>query len=299
MHLRNCLILSTVLLALWQSPSTAAPEAAADEAVAIVSWVRGEATLRQPATAAAVPVKLLDRLAAGSLIETASAAEVTVVLIDGQRYAIGAASQVSVEAASLEVLMGSVRSLQSIPAIARLSRIAPAESPGRHAAAIRIRTAATAGSHRFELYPRAEAAVFGDDATLRFSSRKNVGEVRIEVKDAAGLEVFSTSTAATEIRIPAGALEPGAAYYWRVESALQDILHGGAIFRTLSEDAAGARRELAAQAEASGEPGLALLLAAVDHRLGLRREACEGLARIVAAEPDAVDGALEAFGCAL
>ncbi|MCP3998941.1 MAG: hypothetical protein GY722_28345, partial [bacterium] len=99
----------------------------------------------------------------------------------------------------------------------------------------------------------------------------------------------------------AGRVRPETLHYWRLSSPAGDgrRLHGDGLFVVLDEAASGARRQLAEQAAASRDPGLEMLLAEADRRLGLRREACLGLASAVRRHPDngALERALQRFEC--
>ncbi|MCP4658248.1 MAG: hypothetical protein GY856_22780, partial [bacterium] len=306
MRLRDVLTLTltltlTLIVVLLSCPSIsglAAPEAG--EAVAIVCWITGEATVERPTAAGVEPLAVLDRLAPGSVVRTAPASEVTVVFFDGRRFAIGAASRVAIRADDAQSEAGSVRILDPVPAVAELARLARSENPGKRPGAGRIRHTGTSDT-TFELYPRDGAALLSAAAILRFTPIAGVEEYRVEVIDEADEEVFAVETAATEVPVPAGVLQPGIMYGWRVRSLDRGrlILHGEALFVTLSDQNARARRRLAERAADADDPGLRLLLAAIDRSLGLWRDACDGVLSVAARAPSnaAVHRALERFEC--
>jgi hypothetical protein len=269
-----------LLLALLLTFLPEPPAARADETVALVCWLQGEVAIRPARRGPAAderwqPLRLYDRLAAVARIRTGEGSAVTVVFFDGQRFVIEASSRAWIMADGVRAESGSVRRLESVPALVEIPRLA---HPGRKAGADRIRNAASSGGQPFELYPR-DAAIRVEDAVLRYASAPGVDVYRLEIIDAGGREVFAAETAATSVRVPGDRLTPGAVYYWRVSAAERGLL-GGAFFETLSADVDRAWRRLAEQATA-GDPSLLLLLAEVERGLGLRREACTGLPEAV------------------
>ncbi len=303
MHRPYFFVSLSALLLIYLPVSAAPPAERADDAVALVCRIIGEAAVRRIAADGAVdapvtevrwqPLQLYDRLAPGSRIRTGAESTVTVVFFDGQRFVAEASSRALIVTGGARAEAGSVRRLESVPAMVEIPRLA---RPGRHAAADRIRHEAVNGGQPFELYPR-DSTLLADDAILRFTSVEGVGVYRIGVIDTGGREVFAAETEAKEIRIPEDKLAPGAVYYWRVSSPDRG-LHGGAFFVTLSAETARARRRLAEQS-AGGDPGLHLLSAEVDRGLGLRLEACDGLlaTAIPVLGTGALEQALERFEC--
>lgn len=286
----------TLCPALWATPP---PQD--EDPLALVCWLTGEATIRRPATESSTPaagdpwqpLALFERLFAGSEIRTASDTEVVVVFFDGRRSVVEASSWVVIGSEGARVEGGSLRQLEAVPAMAEIPRLA---RPGKKLGADRIRDPGT-GRAQPSLYPR-DATLLIDDATLRFSPFAGDSAYRVEVIDERGDEVFVTETEATAVHLPGDRLEPGAVYYWRVRNRLQSSQEG-AFFMTLSASEARGRQRLAEQASQSNDPLLQLLLAEVDHSLGLRREACAALPSAALEEVDdgMAEQAWKRFGC--
>ncbi len=291
---------SAVVSTLTSRSVAAVPAGTAGEAAAIVCWLTGEATVRTAEATRAEPLALLDRLPSGAVVQTGPRSELTLVFFDGARAVVEAGSRAVIRTGDTTAVAGRVRRLEPVPAVARLPQIAESENPGRRPGAGRIRDTEPNGS-QVELYPRAGAALLSDAPILRFTAAKGVEEYHIEVTDLAGEEVFAATTGALEVRLPVVALRPETLHYWRLSSPAGDgrRLHGDGLFVVLDEAASGARRQLAEQAAASRDPGLEMLLAEADRRLGLRREACLGLASAVRRHPDdgALERALQRFEC--
>ncbi len=279
------------------APGGTAP--AQGKPAALICWLLGEATVQTPG-GDRLPLALFDRLSPGDVLRTARGAAVTLVFADGRRFTVEAESRVAVTAGGVAVETGALRPLAPVPALARLPRIAAEELPGQRPGAGRIRYARLGGDG-FSLEPRDEAAVLHDDATLVFSPVAGVEQYRVEVLDDAGEQLFAADTQATRLRLPAAVLRPGEPHYWRVSSGSGERrrLHGGAYFLALTGASTAARHELAEQARRDGDPGLRLLLAAVDRSLGLERSACDGLAGVAGTAPHpALATAAERLGCA-
>lgn len=289
MRKRDVLTLA-VLLGLPIGPAPSLGDGDPARAVAIVCHIDGTATLQHGAAVPAEPLALFERLRPGTVVLTAAEAEVTLVFFDGRRYLVEAASRAVVEVDRLRLDEGSSRTLEPVPVVAEIAPIAWSENPGRRPGAGRIREAGWSVTHPVTLYPGDGTSVRADRATLYFALAGE-GEVeiyRVEIRDSAGEAVFTVETEATRVDVPPGTLRPRASYYWRVGAfaAGRPTLRRDALFVTLGEEQASARQRLAAAAAASREdPALRLLLADFDRRLGLRREACLGLASASAVDP--------------
>ena len=257
--------------------SFGSPSAGSDAPQAIACSIAGKATVEVADHPRARPLRMFERLHAGTVIQTFPQSRVRLVFRDGSRFEIAPDTRVEVKADELRVEHGSVAALTPVPAVAMLPRLARSEGSGDRPGASRIRNPGRLSGNLFELYPRDRASVLPQAATLRFAAVPGVETYRIEVTDTLGREIFVTDTTATEVVLPAGLLEPSGLYYWRVSSPHRPTAHGNALFTTPSAADATARSHLAVQARASGDVDLLLLLAEVDRHLGLQREACQGL----------------------
>jgi hypothetical protein len=113
--------------------------------------------------------------------------------------------------------------------------------------------------------------------------------------------VLEAVTGRTELEIPKGVLLPRALYRWqvRVESPEQIDASGRGSFMTVGREKAARRAQLAAAARETNELSLYLLVAEMDHRLGLFRHACETLsaASTGAGDDPSLAHAREAMSC--
>ncbi len=275
--------------------------------VAIVCWVSGDADLLKAPSSETKTLNVLDRLTPGAVIRTGEDAQVMLVFLDGERYVLGANSEIQVGRKGVRIDAGSVHQLEPVPAVAQLPRLAKDQKPGRRPAAGRIRQVRVARSS-FELYPRDQATLLHDAPVLQFRALPLVERYDVEVHDVRGRDIYSveldvrpTKTDLVRVEIPNGVLAPETVYHLRVTSVAMGrrTLHGDTLFSTTSRQDARARHQLARQAATDDDPGLHMLLADVDYRLGLRREACDALSRSVDHEPDpsAWIKVKERFGC--
>ncbi len=281
-------------------PGAAARAGAETPSRALVIRLTGEAMVERPGASRAEPLGLLDRLAAGSVVETAAASEMTLVFFNGRRFGVGPESRIVIEDASVRTEAGTVRRLTPVPALAEIPRLDRSAHPGRLPGAGRIRLPELAALPELGLYPCDGAAVVSGEATLHFTPIAGIGEYRIEVMDEEGRRVFSVEASGAEVPLDPGVLEPGAFYSWRVSTRGAEGWQprSTALFATLAEEDARARRRLAEQAAAAADPALELLLAEVDRDLGLRREACDRLASAAgAAATSGREPLFARFGC--
>ncbi len=142
--------------------------------------------------------------------------------------------------------------------------------------------------------------MLAEQATLVFQPLDGIPTYRVTVEDDAGRPLYEVESSGHPVPLPPGILGPGRRYYWRVESGDPQTPSScrSALFRTVSEEGARALTALARDA-AGGDAAMALLLAEVDHRLGLDEEICRNLERAadLMAENHAVEQALVDFGC--
>jgi hypothetical protein len=237
---------------------------------ALAALVAGECTLRPGAGAAAAPLRLLDQIPAGGLVETGLNARLVVVFLTGERFELGPGSSAVVAGSALGQTRGTVRALEPVSPRVALAPLAAPRDASPRAGAVRVR-----GDESLAMYPAGGAAVDPGEAVLRFAAVPAAEKYAVAVEDEAGNTVFSAQTGATRVALPREVLREGAVYFWRVRPRGPG-LSGTAReerFATLSPDEA--RRWAVARADLSAaDPGLQNLLAATASSLGLRREAC-------------------------
>jgi len=263
-------------LLLLSQAATAGPR----EPVAIIYRITGDALGAAPGRST-VPLRLFDRLPAGTTLELASGSRLAIAFVTGKRYEISGPARATLGKGELASKSGGVRALPSVPPLPRLAAIAEDEEPGPTMGAVRIRAERIAG-----LYPRRGVAVLADDAVLRFQPVLGAGRYRIEVRDGQGRTAFQTDAESPPVKVPAGRLRAGHRYSWMVRTLDRPgaVARGEADLVTLSEDAARARQETREILE-SGESGSLPLLAEIDHSLGLLLEAREDLRAALGGEP--------------
>jgi hypothetical protein len=260
--------------------------------LAVVCLVRGAAAMQGAAGEVPRPLALFQRLAAGAVLRTAASSSVIVAYLDGRRFAVEPGSRAILEPGGPRVAAGQVRSLPPVPEIAELAAVMQEDGMVARAAAVRIRGGGSAATGISDLEPRNGTTVLPAALTLTFSPLAGVQRYRVEVQDDLGRTVAGGETRAPRFAVAGDALRPGTLYYWQVAAlgAAGEHRRGQAVFVTLAENMAQPRQELAAAAARSGDLGLELILAEVDHRLGLRREACAELRAAAAGVAPAAGG---------
>ncbi len=243
------------------------------EPVALVYWLRGEATLTVPSEERR-PLRLFDRLPAGATVEAGPGSRLALAFANGRRYELGERSRATLGPENLSLRSGPVRSLPPVPPLPRLLPIAEEERPGLHAGAVRIRAERIAG-----LYPHRGASALADASSLHFEPVEGAGKYGIEVHDRQGNVIFAAETTASSMNIPAGLLRPGVRYDWTVRTIerVGPVIKGEAGFVTLPRQTAEAREALRKAVEASGDGASLALLAEVDRSLGMLLEARDEL----------------------
>lgn len=238
-------------------------QAASPQPVALVYLLKGKAE------AANQPIRLYDRLPAGTPLKVGPDARVTLAFENGLRYELGGGSRVTLGPKNLAARSGPVRALPQVPPLPRLSAIAKQDRPGPGAGAVRIR-----GEGIEQLSPGERAVTLADATMLSFLKAEEAKRFEVEIENTRGNVIFHTVSESSSVKLPAGVLAPGSRYHWTVK-ALDNpgpVLRGEADFSTLSRKAAEARERLRQAAETSGDDDLKALLAAVDHELGLASE---------------------------
>jgi hypothetical protein len=249
--------------------------------VALVYALQGEATLTSPAGARQA-LHLFDRLPARAVVRVGPGSRLALAFANGRRYELGARSRATVGPQDLTVRSGPVRSLPAVPPLPRLPPIDEADQPGLRAAAVRIRAERIRG-----LLPRDGIASLAESTRLTFAACEGAGRYQVEVQDPQGRTVFRAETGETEVRVPAGTLQPGARYHWTVRTLdrIGPVARGEADLVTLPAKAARTRETLRAAltTEGGGEP--LALLAEIDRSLGLLLEARQELRAALGAAP--------------
>ncbi len=266
----------------------AAGVAGAPEPIAIVYSLTGKASFAAP-HAGPRSVRLFDRLPAGTALEAGPRSRLELAFENGLRYELGARSWARLGPRDLASRSGLVRPLKTTPPLPGLSSIAARDRPGRRSGAVRIRSESIAG-----LYPHRGAMALANEAILRFQPVAAAPRYRIEVQDDQGRAVFATETAEAAVSLPAGILQPGLRYRWRVSTVERagPVARGEAELVTLPRSTAEAREALRQAAETADGGALLALLAEVDRGLGLLAEAREELRAALRESP--ADAALAA-----
>lgn len=248
--------------------------------VALVYSMAGEASLAAPG-AAPRPLRLYDRVAAGTILTAGPGARLALAYVTGKRYEISGPARATFGKGDLAERSGGVRPLPTVPPLPPLAPIAEEDRPGAKAGAVRIRTQTIPG-----LYPDHGAAALAEATTLHFQPLAGAGQYRIEVQDDQGRTIFQTDAASPPVRVPAGALAPGRRYQWTVRTLERPgpVARGEAEIVTLAEGAA-RKREATRKVLAAEGPGSLALLAWIDRSLGLLLEAREGLKAALGEEP--------------
>ncbi len=286
-----------------------AGELGAGPAVALVGWASGEASGLLPAAPGEErdwqPLELLQRLPAGARVRTGEG-ELVLVFIDGRRFSLRPGSEAEVGLAGLTRLDGEIQRLSAMPAVAELPLLA---EPGRLVVAGRIRQVSNSedsstgnvgdgptegslsASPVLRPYPangsltrkRAILSLSGPGPTGRTGSPSPAADTdpRLwQVFDSSGSEIFALESGASWVQVSEQSLAAGEAYFWRVSKATGELV-GSGFFSIPEQPAERARKELRAQAEERGEVDLWVLVAGLEERLGLWREACDALGNAV------------------
>ncbi|MEA2559418.1 MAG: hypothetical protein QOH06_922 [Acidobacteriota bacterium] len=242
--------------------------AAADEPVAIIYSLAGEASLTTPVHR---PLRLFDRLPAGTALELSPGSRVALAFVNGLRYELGERSRVTIGKKDLASRAGTVRALTRVSPLPRLLPIVKEDHPGLKAGAVRIR-----GDEIDCLSPRDGTVTLAGATVLRFQPASGAARHQVDVEDTRGKVVFGAVTEDPAISVPAGLLVPGALYHWTVKALDRPgpVARGEADFVTLSREEAEARERLRKAVEAAEDGSLRALLAAVDHGLGIVDEGC-------------------------
>ena len=251
------------------------------EPVALIYRLQGAATLTVQSEDRR-PLRLFDRLPAGTTVEVGPGSRLALAFANGRRYEVGERSRITLGPKDLSSRAGLVRALPSVPPLPRLLPIEGEEQPGLRAGAVRIRAERITG-----LYPRCGAATLAAATVLRFEAVDGAGKYQIEVQDRQGNVVFETETETPTVSIPAGALQTDESYHWTVRTLerVGPVAKGEADFVTLPSSLAEKREALRKAVEKEGDGASLALLAEVDRSLGLWAEARDELRAAVQSSP--------------
>lgn len=231
-------------------------------------------------------------LPAGSTIELAAKSSATLILLNGHRFELGPGARAEVTAESLARTRGPVQQLEPLPPMPKPAPIAG--SAPQIAGASRIR-----GTEIRGLYPHDGTALLPGPAKLSFLPVAGASGYRVELVDEQGSVLLNLRSKATEVDVPEGMLRAGKRYGWLVEALGPEgaIAREWTGFVTVSEEDRARRAALASATEADS----LALLAAVDFRLGLLREAQEEFLAALKLKPHdtAIQHALELVQTAL
>lgn len=266
--------LTLLLLLAALLPDTVFPAPPAGDPAALVIALVGTASAID-AQGRSTPLRLFDKLSRGTVLQTGADSGLKLFFAKGGRFALGANARARVEGSALRATSGVVTRLAPLPATLALSLIAPADDPGERFPTYRIRTQELTG-----IYPRGAVTLEPERAILRFNPVGGQPSYLVRVTESrSGDTIYSLTTTASEIQIPADRLKPGRRYQWQVETVgrIGPKAEGTGGFLTYTSEAKRARADL--DKTLAGEPELDALLVkiAVDLNLGRFREVYEGL----------------------
>jgi hypothetical protein len=241
---------------------------AEEPAAGVLESVSGTATVTYPDRHSA-RAQVFDWLTPGTLIQTGPAARVLIVLENGQRYELSKSSRARLEKGSLHRIAGNLRPLPALAAMPKLAAIADTLSTTR-GGVVRIR-----GPKLKHCYPVANAAILSSRPVLTFEPIPAVTSYLIEIENDEGTVIHRTQSSGTPVTLAAGILKPGSKYYWEVRGVVSeaDGPQCGAGFSVLPLEDETRRAALETAVRKAGDPDSLALLAEIDRRLGLLREA--------------------------
>ncbi len=261
---RACAVVCVLMIGLGERHLQAGQDPDHGVAVAMVARVTGDATVRSSARTRTL--RLFDRVLEGDVIRTDAGAHVLLVFRTGARTRIGASSEGRVRAGAVLAQSGVVEALASVPTI---PLVAPVAGEGRTITAVRIR------AHDLDvLTPAPGETVMAGEALVLTYGPDGAEEYTVEVERPDATIVFQARTADARASVPAGRLDPGRTYRWRVTARWPSGFTAGAdgTFHTLPVALAIQRDALRAALSGPDAESLALL-GEVDYSLGLWRDA--------------------------
>jgi len=271
----------------WMAMALALGPAHAEEccknSVAVVASLSGSAAARPPGAREKAAVSALDWLSEGMTLEVGPRSQAVLILLNGQRYELGAGAKAMLSAGAAPKITGIARELTALPPIPKPAAVAADSAPTPGAPRLRGPDDIS-GS----LYPRAGMVAVPDKVSLRFKAVPNATSYRVALESDGGDSLLNVTTESTEVSIPNGTIEAGARYYWRVRAMRSGTAIGAGMaeFTTLSAEGALQRTEFAnALGANSNDPATLALLAEVDLRLGLIAEACDEFSAALQQKP--------------
>lgn len=279
---RLCVVSLLTTVVILTSATSARTQASQPALVALVSDIHGVVTVRQE-TAASGELRLYSGLKPESVISVSKDARVTLVMTNGRRFAANGETTLRVDPDVITATRGTVREIERLPRLPDVRAIASGDHPKGPAASVRVRGVAVE-----DMYPAGGASALAGETALSFAAVPGASRYRLRVDNTEGRAIFRTETTSTTITVPPGTLQPGVTYYWYVETVdrFGGAAKGLAEFSTVERDSEEARRLL--RLNISGKPDARTLglLADIDWRVGLWREAVEGFRQAVRLAPE-------------
>jgi hypothetical protein len=242
--------------------------AAEEPAAGVLASVAGSVTVTEPGGHTG-KAHVFDWLKVGATIRTEAGARVLVVLENGARYELGERVSAKLERGNLHVVAGDVRRLPGLTEIPKLAAIADTVST-KHGGVVRIR-----GPKLQHCYPVANAAILSNQPTFSFQPITGVTSYVIEIENEEGKVVQRRESPGTPVTLPAGVLNAGSMYYWEARGVEPqgDGPQCGGEFSVLAAQDEERRAAFKTAVQNSGDADSLALLAEIDWRLGLLREA--------------------------
>lgn len=252
MHIQSEPLLALFLATLAVLPGVSQGDRADARPVAIVTSVEGQATAEAPGTAKR-PIRELDWFTAGTLLSTSAKGSLVIVFQNGKRIRLDERSRLRVGPDGPIDMTGSTHELPAVPPLPDVGVVKLA-GPASRINAVRVRADAFA-----KMEPDG-SAVLADAAHLTFEPRRDFAQYEVTIERDDGTLAFETKTNDTSVKVPGGALHPGAVYVWHIQAldALGGRVRGSARFVTLTSEQVARRRALR-DYFGSREPNAALL----------------------------------------
>ena len=241
--------------------------------VAVVESISGPVTALDPVTHASRRLLNLDWLPEGVTVAAGAGARATILLINGHRYEVRGGVQAKVMAGQVTATKGAIQELQPLPPLPGAAPIA--DNQALVAGAVRLRGV----PEIHNLYPRQGMFALPDSVNLTFSKVADAGYYRIELRDEDGESLAMWETTIVEFPIPAGTIQAGSRYNWRVQAVAGGavVAEGRASFATVSELDLQRRSDFTRALRVVAPESLqSALLADLDFRLGLLQQARSG-----------------------
>ena len=270
----------------------------AEEKVAIVCFLQGQASIQEPGQNEQKNLALFDWLSSGSVLETGPGGKLVIALSNGDRYELGEKAKIVLGEAELVSQSGPIKKLAAVSIMPQMISLAGEAKPGNRLGGIRLRTSRRTISN---LYPNEGDTVLADQAVLTFDPLPDIERYRVEIEDEQGRDLLSAETSIPRVVVSPGIIKPGSTYYWQVRAVEKDELStvSYAAFVTATEEEAKLRNSFRAQVSRSQDLANQLLLARLEMALGLRKEACDTLKKALSLSPenDEIREAMTEIGC--